>query len=105
VTRARGRFAERLDDARTPRRSRTWWVPLGAVLAAAALAVTLRSRPGAPADFVQTAAAEDVLDNSDGSEVRRRASSELRVLAVTTMALTWRWSAAPPTSRCCTGRR
>jgi ferric-dicitrate binding protein FerR (iron transport regulator) len=94
VTRARVGFSERLEggDAPAPSSLRRL-LPVASLLAAAALVafvvwpepplgVSLRSHPGTAADFVATGGTEDVLDFTDGSEVRVRAGSELRVLDV-----------------------
>ena len=96
VAQARSRFAEKLHGIDTPAPSR-WRIALpalGLVAAAAAitffiwpdvpLGVTLRGQPGQAVDFVQAqASAEEVMDFSDGSEVRVRGSSQMRVLGVT----------------------
>lgn len=96
LTQARARFAEKLHGIDTPASSR--WrlvVPAFGVLAAVAvvtflvwpsapLGVSLRGRPDQLVDFVQASATEEaVVDFSDGSEVRVRGSSQLRVLGVT----------------------
>ena len=93
---ARARFAEKLHGIDTPAPSR--WrlaVPAFGLLATAAvvtffvwpeapLGVTLRGQPGQPVDFVQASAAgEEAVDFSDGSEVLVRGSSQLRILGVT----------------------
>lgn len=94
LSQARARFAERLHGVDTPAPS-PWRLarPALALAAAAAVAVvlwpeaplgvTLRGQPGAPADFVHTAAAEAVLDFTDGSEVVVRGDSQVRLLGVT----------------------
>lgn len=96
LTQARARFAEKLHGVDTPAPSR--WrivVPSFGLLAAAAvlaffvwpdapLGVSLRGQPELAVDFVQAAAAqEEVVDFSDGSEVRVRGGSQLRILGVT----------------------
>lgn len=94
VSRARNRFAEQLESMEAPQPSRWRFVAptLAAAMAAglvawlawpdAPLGVTLRSQPDSQAKYVQTASAEDVLDFTDGSEVRVREASELRILDV-----------------------
>ena len=96
LSQARARFAEKLHGVDTPAPSR-WRValPAFAFVAAAAvltfalwpeapLGVTLRGQPDQPVDFVQASATgEEVVDFSDGSEVRVRGSSQMRILGVT----------------------
>lgn len=96
LTRARARFAEKLHGVDTPAPSR-WRLVLpafGLVAAAAVVAllvwpeaplgVSLRGQPELAVDFVQASAAkEEVVDFSDGSEVRLRGGSQLRLLGVT----------------------
>jgi ferric-dicitrate binding protein FerR (iron transport regulator) len=96
IAQARSRFAEKLHGIDSPSPSR-WRIALpafGLVAAAAVitfflwpeapLGVQLRGQPGQPVDFVQaSASAEEVMDFSDGSEVRVRGSSQMRVLGVT----------------------
>ncbi len=96
LTQARARFAEKLHGVDTPAPSR-WRVALPAfgLLAAAAvvaflvwpeapLGVSLRGQPQLAVDFVQApATGEEVVDFSDGSEVRLRGNSQLRILGVT----------------------
>jgi hypothetical protein len=94
LTQARARFAEKLHGIDTPAPSRwRFLVPVAAVAAAALVAVVLwpeaplgvalRGQPEAQVDFVQTAAAEAVLDFTDGSEVVVRGDSQVRLLGVT----------------------
>ncbi|MDP1826566.1 MAG: tetratricopeptide repeat protein [Archangium sp.] len=96
LTQARARFAEKLHGVDTPAPSRwRFVVPAFGLVAAAAvltfvffpeapLGVTLRGQPDQPVDFVQAAAStEEVVDFSDGSEVRVRGSSQMRILGVT----------------------
>lgn len=95
ITQARARFAEKLHGVDTPAPSR--WrlvVPMFGLIAAAAvvaffmwpeepLGVQLRGQPDQAVDFVAANASEEkVVDFSDGSEVRVRGSSQLRVLGV-----------------------
>lgn len=96
ISGARERFAEKLYGVDTPAPSR--WRFVGPLFAAAAVAavvtflfwpeaplgVTLRGQPEQPVDFVAAAPdAEAVMDFSDGSEVRVREASQLRLLGVT----------------------
>ncbi len=94
LAQARARFAERLHGVDTPAPSAWRFLrPVAALALAAGLAVvlwpdaplgvSLRGQPGATADFVHTAAAEVVLDFSDGSEVVVRGDSQVRLLGVT----------------------
>lgn len=96
LARARARFGEKLHGVDTPAPSRWRFVfpALGLVAAAAVVAffgwpeaplgVSLRGQPELAVDFVQAAAAkEEVVDFSDGSEVRLRGGSQLRILGVT----------------------
>lgn len=92
---ARERFAEHLYGIDAPAPSRWRFVAPALALAAAVglalvlwpeapLGVQLRGQPEAPVDFVAAApGAEEVMDFSDGSEVRVREASELRLLGVT----------------------
>lgn len=95
--RARARFAERLHGVEAAPAASRWRIAIPALVAVgvavavgvvvrpeAPLDVTVRGQAGRSADFVQAPeGAEEVLDFSDGSEVRVRAASQLRVLGVT----------------------
>ncbi len=93
---ARARFAEKLHGVDTPAPSRwRFVVPAFGLVAAVAvvaffawpeapLGVSLRGQPELAVDFVQASATrEEVVDFSDGSEVRVRGGSQLRLLGVT----------------------
>lgn len=94
VNQARGRFAAHLHGVEsTPERSRRW-ILIPAFGMAAAIALTVALWPEAPlgvtvngragtAELVESGTSEAVVDFSDGSEVRVREASQLRVLNVT----------------------
>lgn len=95
LTQARARFAEKLYGIDTPAPSKWRFVVPALALAAAVaigffvwpeapLGVKLRGQPDQLVDFVAANASEEqVVDFSDGSEVRLRGSSQLRLLGVT----------------------
>lgn len=92
---ARNRFAEKLHGVDTPKVSpwRRVVPPVGALALAAVaafvfwpeapLGVQLRGEADAPVEFVDARSEERVMDFSDGSEVRVRQDSRLRLLGVT----------------------
>jgi TolA-binding protein len=91
---ARSRFAEKLHGVDAPKPSLfRRAVPVLAFAAVAAavtflvwpeapLGVQVRGEPGTPVEFVDARGAERVMDFSDGSEVRVREDSRLRLLGV-----------------------
>lgn len=91
---ARSRFAEKLHGIDAPKPSLFRRAVPGFAFAALAAAVTffvwpdaplgvqVRGEPGTPVEFVDARGAERVMDFSDGSEVRVREDSRLRLLGV-----------------------